>query len=109
MAATEEGSALVGLETYIKNLESFQERQMGIQETQVEILKELMASRAVQNDLLERQDKRIEQQNERHIRENQKANEERFRQLEIAIGNLDKRLVKVEVTVEHIDERVIQY
>ena len=108
MAATEGGSALLDLETYLKSLESFQQNQMGIQETQVEILKELMASRAVQNDLLERQDKRIEQ-NERHIRENQKANEERFRQLEIAIGNLDKRLVKVEVTVEHIDERVTQY
>ena len=72
MAATEEGSALLGLETYLKNLESFQESQMGFQKTQVDILQELMASRTVQNDLLERQDKRIEQ-NERHIRENEKA------------------------------------
>ena len=93
MAATEGGSALLGLETYLKNLESFQENQMGIQETQVDILKELMASRTVQNDLLKRQDRRIEQK--KAWRENQKANEERSRQLELSKAT-PKRL-KVEI------------
>ena len=77
MAEIEESRIETAMETIAKQFE-------GYHETQIEIFNRLDANRAVQDEVIKRLDKQTTQ------------NEKRIRQNEIAIGNIDKRLVKLE-------------
>ena len=75
-------------------IETMSKQFEGYHETQIGIFERLDAHRAVQDEVLKRLDKQITQ------------NTERIRQNEIVIGNIDKRLVRLETTVERIDNTV---
>ena len=83
MAEVDENRIETAIETMSKQFE-------GYHETQIGIFERLDAHRAVQDEVLKRLDKQITQ------------NTERIRQNEIVIGNIDKRLVRLETTVERI-------
>jgi uncharacterized coiled-coil protein SlyX len=87
MAEVDESRIETAIETMSKQFE-------GYHETQIGIFERLDAHRAVQDEVLKRLDKQITQ------------NAERIRQNEIVIGNIDKRLVRLEATVERIDNTV---
>ena len=87
MAEVDESRIETAIETMSKQFE-------GYHETQIGIFERLDAHRAVQDEVLKRLDKQITQ------------NEERIRQNEIVIGNIDKRLVRLETTVDRIDNTV---
>ncbi len=87
MAEVDESRIETAIETMSKQFE-------GYHETQIGIFERLDAHRAVQDEVLKRLDKQITQ------------NTERIRQNEIVIGNIDKRLVRLETTVERIDNTV---
>ncbi len=87
MAEVDESRIETAIEMMSKQFE-------GYHETQIGIFERLDAHRAVQDEVLKRLDKQITQ------------NAERIRQNEIVIGNIDKRLVRLETTVERIDNTV---
>ena len=89
MAEVDESRIETAIETMSKQFE-------GYHETQIGIFERLDAHRAVQDEVLKRLDKQITQ------------NEERIRQNEIVIGNIDKRLVRLETTVERMDNTVTE-